>query len=120
MEVESGWAAECDADCVSFWRENGVGALQISAYKHSSGTISDGELRNLLKDEIPESAVPQCITCGEFVGVEIDYVTEGIFWRKLWLTHGPLLVFITYNSDGEDNNVERQAVDEMLSSLKTN
>jgi hypothetical protein len=40
-------------------------------------------------------------------------------WRKRWVHKGPLLLFVTYNSDSQDLSVETEAVNQMLSTLKS-
>jgi hypothetical protein len=34
IDLLPGWSADEQPDCVAFARDDGVGALQISAYKH--------------------------------------------------------------------------------------
>ena len=95
MEVPSGWLADENAECITFSREDGVGALQISAYKHESGIVRMHDVRDFIRDELPDEATLQRLSCGEFIGLGIDYVEDGKFWLKRWLHRGPLLLYVT-------------------------
>jgi len=70
IEVASGWLVEEKPECVTFCREDGVGALQISAYKHEAGD----ELREFTKDEFPEELTLQPVSCGKFIGQGVEYI----------------------------------------------
>ena len=119
IEAAPGWLAEQDEKCISFFREDGVGSLQISAYKDDNATVTDYQLEEVLKEQCPNSAVIQKVRCDEFTGVEVDYIVEDRYWRKRLVTTGSLVIFSTYNSAAHDQAVEREAVDQMLASLKS-
>ena len=119
IQLEPGWFAEREPECASFWRKDGVGALQISAYKHDNGSLPGDDLAEFMENEVPENVTRQKTQLGEFLGYEVDYILEGTFWRKVWITKDSLLMFITYTSDAEDRRVESVAVDKMLASLKS-
>ena len=102
IQVPDGWLSEQEDECATFWREEGVGALQISAHSHDSGSVPAEDLEDFT----------------QFVGVGIDYIADGKFWRKRWVHEGPLLLFVTYNSDAGNRTVEMEAVNEMLATLK--
>jgi len=69
IEVACGWLAEEKPGCVTFCREDGVGALQISAYKHEAR----GDLHGFTKYEFPEGLTVQPASCGKFIGQGVDY-----------------------------------------------
>jgi hypothetical protein len=119
IEVAPGWFAEREAECVTFWREDGVGALQISAYKYDSGCVPDDDLHDFMKGEFPDDARIQHLSCGEFEGMGVDYVVDGKFWRKRWVRSDPLLIYVTYNSGYSAQAIESAAVDQMLATLKS-
>jgi hypothetical protein len=118
IQIAIGWLSEQEDECATFWREDGVGALQISAHSHDSGSVPADDLEDFTKGEFPDGAALKPIRCGQFVGVGVDYVADGKFWRKRWVHQGPLLLFVTYNSDVDDRAVEFEAVNEMLATLK--
>ena len=118
MEVAFGCLADENPECVTFCREDGVGALQISAYKHESGIVPVDDVRDFIRDELPDEAVLQRVSCGEFIGSRIEYVEDGNFWLKRWLHSGPLLLYVTYNSNAEDRLLEIDDVNRMITTLK--
>src|SRR5262245_9279247 len=67
------WSVDRDEHCVSFTKPDGVGALQISAYKHDSGEVPDN-LSELLAGHFPEGLTLEPVTCGGFSGIGVDYV----------------------------------------------
>lgn len=119
IELEGGWFAEREGECTNIWREDGVGALQISAYRHETEPVPETDLAEFIGNEIPTNIAQQKTKAGEFSGLRVDYIEEGKFWRKLWVTKGSLLVFVTYNCGAEDQTIERTSVEKMLRSLKS-
>ena len=118
IELSPGWTAEQEEKCASFWRDDGVGALQISAYRHDSGIVPKDDVDDFTKGEFPEETALQTVSCGAFAGVGVSYVVDGQFWLKRWVHQGPLLLYVTYNSDAGDQEAEMQAVNQMLATLK--
>lgn len=113
------WSADKEPECVAFVRDGGVGALQISAYKHDNGTIPIGDLDDFTDGEVPEDATLERLTCGAMSGVGVDYLADGKFWLKRWLHNGPLLIYATYHCDSKDRAVELSDVNTMLATLKS-
>ncbi len=118
IDLLPGWAADEQPECVAFIRDDGLGALQISAYKHDSGTISAGDLDDFTKGEFPDNARLEPVTYGALSGVGVDFITDGNFWLKQWLHDGPLLLYATYNCDAADRAVELSDVNRMIATLK--
>ena len=118
MEVAAGWLADESAECTTFSREDGVGALQISAYKHDSDMVPMDDVRDFIRGELHDEETLQRLCCGEFIGLGIDYVDDGKFWLKRWLHRGPLLLYVTYNSNAGDCSLEIDDVNRMIATLK--
>jgi hypothetical protein len=119
IDLLPGWSADAQTECVAFVRDNGVGALQLSAYKNNSGDLPANDLDDFPTGEFPDDARLEPVTCGALSGVGVDYVAEGNFWLKRWLHNGPLLVFATYNCDAADRALELPDVNRMLATLKS-
>ncbi len=117
MEVAHGWLANEDPECVTFCRADGVG-LQISAYKHDSGLVPADDLRDFIREEVFDESTLQNVRYGEFTGSGTEYVAHGDFWLKRWLCSGPLLLYITYNSNARNRTLEIDDVNQMISTLK--
>ena len=118
IELAPNWVAEREADCTSIWREDGVGALQISAYKYDPGLLPEDDLDEFMSGEFPGDTPIDNVTCGQFAGFGVEYAIDENFWQKRWLTSGPLLVYVTYNCSSENRLIEAAAVDQMLATLK--
>ena len=80
MEVASGWLADESPECITFCREDGTGALQISAYERESGIVPEDDVRDFIRGELPDEAILQQVSCGEFIGSGLEYVDDGKFW----------------------------------------
>src|SRR6476469_2625508 len=99
IDLLPGWFADAQTECVAFVREDGIGALQISAYQNDGGTIHARDLDDFTKGEFPGNVTLEAVTCGALSVVGVDYLADGNFWLKRWLHKGPLLVYATYNCD---------------------
>ena len=117
IKVSPTWCAQTDPECTSFYRHDGVGALQISAYKNDHRAVIDDDLLEFSAGEFPEGKSTQYVRCGKFTGLGIEYVTGNSFWLKRWLRNGSLLLFVTYNSDSKDYALEMHDVNQMLNTL---
>lgn len=118
IKVAPNWRAESEAECTTLWQEEGVGALQISAYKYVSSPVPANDLSDFMDGEFPDDTLIESVTQGQFAGVGVEYVLEEKFWRKRWLTNGQLLVYVTYNCDLANRSIETSTVDQMLETLK--
>jgi hypothetical protein len=118
IKISPGWFDQMDPECVTFCRQDGVGAFQISAAKNDNRAVLDEDLHEFSADQFPEGLSPQLVRCGEFTGLSVEYVTDGNFWLKRWLRNGRLLLFVTYNSNAEDHAAEIDDVVRMLDTLK--
>jgi len=118
IELASGWSAKSEESCSSITAEVGVGALQISAYGCTGGPVTEGTCMSLLKGEYPAGVEVLNHNFGQFSGLNVSFSVEKVYWRKWSLRNGSLLLFVTYNCDTEEKDIERSAVDQMLATLK--
>jgi hypothetical protein len=120
LELASGWDAEAMNHCVTLFHPEGVGALQISAYqKPNKAIIEDGDLleaTNLAAEQHRHLGEQEC---GEFHGYQLVYSDEKTFWRRWWLAYGATFLFVTYNCDKAEMETELDAVNKMLTSLRS-
>ena len=119
IDLLPGWLADAQTECVAFVREDGIGALQISAYQNDSSTIPALDLDDFTKGEFPNNVTLEAVTCGALSGVGVDYLADGNFWLKRWLHKGPLLVYATYNCDAAQRALELPDINRMLATLKS-
>ena|SRR5258705_642967 len=118
IELPLGWSAEREESCTNIWSEDGVGALQISAYQRDGEPVSDEDLYDFAEREYPEGVRVLNENCGQFSGLNVSFLVENSYWRKWWLRNGSLFLFVTYNCNVEEQGLERSAVDQMLATLK--
>ena len=117
IDLLKDWIIEEDEDVISIYKEDGVGALQISAYTKEGG-ITDEELKAISQDNVSEKEQLTHIQCGDFFGYYVEDQENGTFWRKWFLYRNGLVIFATYNSDLQYSVKEKIEVDRMINSLK--
>jgi hypothetical protein len=118
VRVPLGWQSEENEDCVTFFSDDGFGALQISAYRNASGLVTDDDLSEFALVEMPDARNLMNVTYGTFVGLEGSYFESESFRRVCWLRNESLLVYVTYSCSAGDELAESGIVDEALRSLE--
>jgi hypothetical protein len=118
MRLAPNWIVHEDEACVSFTKDDGVGALQISPFQHDSGVVPLDDLRGFIAGEIPEDVTAQPVACGAFSGLGVDYLADGRFWLKRWVHDQGLLLVVTYNCNAAKRSLEAEEVAQMLDSLQ--
>jgi hypothetical protein len=116
--MPEGWSAQEDSECVTFQAAKPIGALQISAAKKSTGSVTEAELRDFTKDDSLTGVKLAPVTCGEFTGFTSSLTKDGRSWLKHWLRHGEVVVFVTYNVVARNDREELRKVRSILESLK--
>jgi hypothetical protein len=91
IELASKWLDEPQENVASFFRADGVGALQISSYEAPS-ELTDEELLHDARTGVPQDTPPRPVICGHFSGFMAEYLESEAFWRKWWLRSGTTLV----------------------------
>src|SRR5436190_1684983 len=103
LELAPDWEAEANEDCVPLFHPDGVGALQLSAYRNSEKpAILEADILEMI--DVPpkyrDGLAKQ--EWGEFAGYQFVYSNRDAFWRRWWLSDGQTLLFVTYNCDKPD------------------
>ena len=119
VAVPRPWKAQDCGDCIEFTQPEGAGALHLSSARKQHGEVLDDEARTQLGQECPDDADTEPVRFGAFTGYGAEYVnwSEGIYWHKWFVRCGRVLLFITYNCKRGDEELERQQVRQILSSL---
>jgi len=118
VRVPVGWRSEENEDCVTFFSDDGCGALQISAYRNRSGVVTDDDLSEFALGEVSDVRNLINVSYGSFVGLEGSCIESESFRRVFWLRNENLLVYVTYSCSAADAFEERAMVDEVLESLE--
>jgi hypothetical protein len=120
LDLAAGWEAEADEYCVTIYQLDGAGALQLSASRRRDGSLVEA------KDELARANLPLLlrdwlgdVTCGDFQGYQLVYSENEVFWRKFFLADGRTGLFITYNCNKFEKDLELEAVNMMLASLRS-
>ncbi len=117
LQLPEGWEWEEDEDCVSFFSDDSVGELEVSAYQKEGAKVDDADLLEFIPEEIPvASGTP--VKIGEFTGFLISYHEDEVYWRQWWLKAGQILVYLTYNTDSADQGTKDAVTDQIVSTLK--
>ena len=117
LTLAPSWQAHDGEDCVCIVRPDGVGALQISAARKNT-SVTDEDLADFAADHLDAGARTRPVTLGDFSGIAIRYGVDGIQWRRWFLRHGLVALFVTYNCAEADRGVEDAEIDRMLGNLR--
>lgn len=91
--------------------------MQISSYsKNTEITIED--LYELISDEIPQSTILNAVKVGDFTGLTTEFEYKKHFWRHWILSKRNVLLYVTYNCEFEESDVERESIQQIINSLK--
>lgn len=116
--LEDGFRGELEDGTACIAREDGEGALLVSAVDKSQGPVTHDELAVLARGECPEDASFGDCELGDFRGVHAMYADDGVRWHRWYLGHGSLILLVTYTAPVELEGAEADAVMTMLRSLK--
>ena len=123
------WEVDDEESPVAFWQPDGAGALQITAEQLPHRKSKDrmdcffalGAFLKSVGHEIDDSSTNRFSRDG-FEGVSTEYLAEGgeeeLFWRVWFMTNQDVLLFLTYASRKDEQNLEREAVDSIVDSIR--
>ena len=121
LDCPDGWVSEIDDVCTSFFREDGIGAFQISAYETESRESAAKNLQEYLDSEGIEAAIEQSAPSDGFESASTVFVQDDSV-NKVWMfASDRRFVFVTYVKEIEDRADKEEAeVEQMIRSLKLN
>jgi hypothetical protein len=111
------WSGRNDAECATFVRPGGPGALQISAARKDS-EVTDDDLRDFAREHLENGAKTKAVTTGDFCGFTFQYRDDENYWRQWFVRHGPFAVFVTYNCPVAAYGEESATVESIVTSLR--
>lgn len=117
MAVPPEWWADTEEDSILVGDLDDVGCIEISTLHKEQGEFEPAELRRIAA---AESDTPQrwsAASLGDFSGIESRFIEEGAAIREWYVSHGGMLLFITYSCDEENAGMDDAAVDELLDTL---
>ncbi len=120
ISVPAPWKAQEYEECVEITQTEGVGTLHISSARKQAGLVSDTELISQTRENSPEGAETERVKCGDFAGYAVEYVdwNDGFYWKKWFVACRKILLFVSYNCNRSDEDLESASVSVLLSSLR--
>jgi len=130
VAVPEGWEVDSDEEPPAIYRPEGVGALHLTA--QAPRPLKPGERIDvflMLRAYLNQTGVDlHAIPSRRWSERGVDWAScdytgdnaegETLFWRVWMATNHDVLVFLTYACREEDKDVERDAVDRIVSSLE--
>src|SRR5262245_29349606 len=86
IDLAEGWDAESEETCTRICDPEGVGALQISAYRKERGKVTNEDLLDLAELDKEARRHLREQACGEFHGFALVHSEDEAFWRQWWLS----------------------------------
>ena len=117
MAVPPEWWAEAEEEGIVVGDQDGVGCIEISTLHKEEGEFDVAMVRVIAQAEAEQPLDWQAAQLGEFTGVCGSYVQEAMAIREWYLSHGALLLFITYSCALENRHMDDAAVDALLDTL---
>jgi hypothetical protein len=124
IEIQDGWEhstskkhGDDSRAVISLRHHNGVGSLKMLSYK-APVIVSKDMLRKLTNLE--SSIALDWRQWGDYRGFQYSYFERGSFYRQWWLANQGTIIFITYQCDPESSNIETEAVEKMIRSIRVN
>jgi hypothetical protein len=117
-ELPSGWVGELGEDCASLYHPEGVGALQVSAFRKDGGNVSDADLHEFAKDQYGANLDWLPVEEGSLSGIHRAWDDGDSSWCAWFLRGGALLLFVTYNCAFGESRREVGEVREILSRIQ--
>jgi hypothetical protein len=95
------------------------GALQFSSATKRAGRVDYADLQQFAERLNEGWGSPEAVICGDFSGILFRYVDrEAINWRRWFLGHGTILLFVTYNTEALISTAHGELIQSTLDSLR--
>jgi hypothetical protein len=115
--LPSGWRGVEEPTCVTISRQPRLGILQVSAARKPEGVVTDQDLQDFAEEHVATGKTLVRVEYKAFSGFSIDYLKDCLFWREWWLRSGNLMIYATYNVEKDKEDIEKNDLDYILSSL---
>ena len=106
-------------ELISISRPDGVGVLKLQSWV-APADVSKDALRNLTNVEPTKLEWQEW---GDLSGYQYSYTERGSFYKQWWLTSERTawtILFIVYECDADAQEIEIEAIDEMVDSIRMN
>jgi hypothetical protein len=116
-DLPSGWRGVEEAKCATISRQPPLGVLQISSARKPEGLVTDQDLQSFAEEHIVAGKSLVQIEYKSFSGFSADYTKGHLFWKEWWLRSGNIMIYATYNVERSKEDIEKNDLDYILSSL---
>ena len=117
VDLPRGWEIEQEEECTTFYKNEGVGALQISAYRNETREVTDEDLTEF-GEFAKRGFETQRVRTKALTRLKTSNSTDNDYWEHWYLRAGRLLVYVTYNCASEHQGIEHLEVYETVESLR--
>jgi len=117
VNVPTLWGAEHADGSDILYDKAGVGELVFSTIFQTDG-ITDEQLEELASEHIDADAVFEDVNPGDFSGFAVSYLKGEEYWSEWFLRTDNCLLFISYNCDEGNEEVDEDVVESILESLE--
>jgi len=123
IELEDGWVHSLErgpqmhngaGELINIYHPDGNGILKIQAHS-APHFVSKDNLRNMTN--VNSSTPLSWQSWGDYSGYQYDYSERGSFYRQWWLVNDKAIIFITYRTDAELENIETDAINRIINSI---
>jgi len=111
------WSAEQDDDVIRIFDQDDIGELALTTLVREPDAGAASLPAQLAAEESPEVTLWSDASFGSFSGVTGGFEEDDAVVREWYLSHDPVLLYITYVCDKEDAGMDDAAVDEILGTL---
>jgi hypothetical protein len=114
------WAIEQSPECVSLVSPNEIGSFQISCYRKRNGVVDDADVAHFRAEAASQAPGTESSlsTFGEFAGLAVTHELDDTYWRRWWLWHGAINLFVTYDCEVAARGREDAIVDQLVASFR--
>src|ERR1051326_3174727 len=118
VDLPEGWSGHHEENCATLSKTPSFGVLQMSAARKQAGPVTDDDLQEVARDQVPSGVRLRRAEFKSFSGFSAVYLKNQLLWREWWLRSGHLMVYVTYNIAHSKEHTEAADLDIILASLK--
>src|ERR1051325_7728488 len=106
VHLPDDWQSSEEPECVTLYRSQRRGSLQISAARKQEETVTDRDLQNFAEELIDSNLALEKVSYSTFSGFSVSYSRDARFWKEWWLRSGTLMLYLTYVVALGDQDIE--------------
>lgn len=118
VDLPERWSGHQEEKCAVLSKTPSVGVLQMSAARKQEEPVTDDDLLEFARAQVPSGVRLSRTEFKSFSGFSAAYVKNRLLWREWWLRSGHLMVYVTYNVAHGKEHTEAADLDMILASLK--